>query len=145
MHQASHKEKGKRIVLIHWKKDDETEIFSNLKNFCLSYPQYNYNTLNNYLSREKMAYENRSIRVERKYIITRPKPSVNCYKNSRSIEPVLRRIRIHEADEDNYDLQYWLAQPVKKRAEAMMFLISQMLKKGERMNKTIVNKIRPGK
>jgi hypothetical protein len=30
--------------------------------FCLSYPQYNYNTLNNYLSKEKVPYENEGIR-----------------------------------------------------------------------------------
>lgn len=132
----------KRIVLIRWKEQNQVEIFSNLKNFCLSYPRYNYNTLSNYLSKEKIAYENDVIRVERKEIITRPHPQPAGRIHTRSIAPVARRIQINKADDSSRDLQYWLDQPVNKRAEAVTFLVSQMLKKGQRMDKTIVNKIK---
>lgn len=133
--------KSKRIVLVHWKKQNDVEVFSNLRYFCLSYPQYNYNTLNNYLSKEKIAYENEIVRVERKDIIAKPKPTF-AVANVKSIVPVLRRVQMKEANDDVRDWQYWLSQPVIKRAEAVTFLVSQMLKEGERMDKTIVNRIK---
>lgn len=135
--------KNKRIVLVHWKKQSKIEIFSNLRYFCLSYPQYNYNTLNNYLSKEKIAYENEIVRVERKDIIAKPKPAFAPDANARTIVPVLRRVQMKEAKDDVRDWEYWLSQPVIKRAEAVTFLVSQMLKKGQRMDKTIVNRIKP--
>lgn len=127
----------KRVVLVHWKKHQEVEVFSNLKNFCLSYPHYSYNTLNNYLGKGKMAYDNETIRVERKEIIARPKPIV---ATARAIVPVLRRVQMKKAEDQVHDWQYWRSQPVVKRAEAVTFLINQMLEKGQRMDKTIVNK-----
>lgn len=135
--------KNKRIVLIHWKEQNQVEVFSNLRNFCISYPQYNYNTLNNYLSKDKIAYENDTIRVERKEIIAKPKSNPAAHISARNIAPVVRRVQMKKADDSVRDLQYWLTQPVNKRAEAVTFLISQMLKKGQRMDKTIVNRIRP--
>lgn len=134
--------KSKRIVLVHWKKQSNVEVFSNLKYFCLSYPQFNYNTLNNYLSKEKIAYENDIVRVERKDIIAKPKSASTPVVNTRSIVPVLRRVHMKEAEDDVRDWQYWLSQPVIKRAEAVTFLVSQMLKKGQRMDKSIVNRIK---
>lgn len=129
--------KSKRIVLVHWKKQKEVEVFSNLKNFCLSYPQYNYNTLSNYLSKGKIAYDNDLVRVERKDIIAKAKPSV---ATARAIVPVLRRVKMKDAEDEVRDLQYWRSQPVVKRAEAVTFLVNQMLKKRQRMDKSIVNK-----
>ncbi|SDZ90654.1 hypothetical protein SAMN05192529_1041 [Arachidicoccus rhizosphaerae] len=129
----------KRIVLVHWKKQQHTEVFSNLRNFCLSYPEYSYNTLNNYLGKEKTAYDNETVRVERKEIITKPKVDVAA---SRAIAPVLRRVKMKQAEDQMHDWHYWISQPVIKRAEAVTFLVNQMLKKGQRMDKTIVNKIK---
>jgi len=128
---------NKRVVVIHWKnqKDIAFEVFSNLKNLCLSYPQYNYNTLNNYLSKEKIAYENDVIRIERKNIFLQPKQNKDI-----RIVPVVRKIRLKEEQELNNDMDYWLLQPVYKRAAAVTFIISQSLKRGERMNKTFVHK-----
>jgi hypothetical protein len=62
----------KRVVIMNWKErtKDPFEIFSNLKLLCESYPIYNYNTLNNYLSKNKMAYENKDVRIERKVVNT---------------------------------------------------------------------------
>jgi len=142
MQNASLKEK--RIVLVHWKGNKEVEVFSNLKNFCISYPQYNYNTLNNYLSKDKIAYENETIRVERKNIISKPKVN-NLNGTIRSVVPVARKVALKDANDDENDLRYWLAQPVQKRAAATTFLVMQMLKKGQRMDKSIVKKIKPEK
>ena len=66
----------KRVIVVFWKNSTENpfEVFSNLKNFCLSYPQFNYNTISNYLSKAKVAYENQEIRIERK-IFLKPKPA----------------------------------------------------------------------
>ncbi|HVI47052.1 MAG TPA: hypothetical protein VM802_19400 [Chitinophaga sp.] len=131
--------RNKRVVLVHWKQQVQVEVFSNLKNFCLSYPQYNYNTLNNYLSKGKTAYDNDQIRVERKEIIAKPK---SIQQTSRAIVPVLRRVQMKNAEEEMRDWQYWLSQPVIKRAEAVTFLVGQMLEKGQRMDKTMIKKIK---
>lgn len=67
----------KRVILVTWKNDPKPgtpEVYSSLKNFCDSYPQYSYNTLNNYLSKNKKPFENTSIKVERLPIVNRPKP-----------------------------------------------------------------------
>src|ERR1700743_1729575 len=116
--------KEKRIVLIYWKMEKTVEVFSNLKNFCLSYPRYNYNTLNNYLSKEKIAFENEDVRVERKSIISKPKP-IAPTGTARSIAAVSRKGFMRDADDDKRDLEYCLSQPVQKRAKATTFLISQ--------------------
>ena len=129
----------KRVVLVHWKRQMEVEVFSNLKNFCLSYPKYNYNTLNNYLGKERIAYENEIVRVERKEIIAKPKPLA---VTERAIVPVLRRVQMKQAEDQAQDWQYWRSQPVAKRAQAVTFLVSQMLEKNQRMDKTMVNKIK---
>lgn len=133
-------QQGKRVVLIHWKQREEVEVFSNLKNFCISYPQYNYNTLNNYLSKGKIAFENDLVRVERKSIINKPIPAV---LSERKIMPVLRRVPLKDAADGVRDLQYWLRMPVQERAAAVTFLVAQMLKKGQRMDKTVIAKIKP--
>ena len=72
------------------------EVFSNLKLLCQSYPQYNYNTLNNYLSKAKTAYENDTIRVERLPIFSRPLFPAPV---SRSIMPVVTKQPLKALDE----------------------------------------------
>lgn len=127
---------GKRVIVVFWKNDTENpfEVFSNLKNFCLSYPQFNYNTISNYLSKAKVAYENQEIRIERKNIILKPKPAPE--PRIRKIAPVLRRVMLKDANDEQHDLIYWLGRPVKERAAAVTHIISQSLKKGQRINKT---------
>ena len=63
--------KNRRIVLVQWKRFAGTDIdvFSSLKGFCESYPQYNYNTLNNYLSKRKIPFENDEVKIERQLIL----------------------------------------------------------------------------
>lgn len=63
---------SRRVVIVYWKnrQKDNFEVFSNLKIFCQSYPAYNYNTLNNYLSKNKIAYDTEAVHIERRAIIT---------------------------------------------------------------------------
>lgn len=61
------KQVNKRVVVVQWKRFAGTDInvFSSLKGFCDSYPAYNYHTLNNYLSKKKIPFENSDIKIER--------------------------------------------------------------------------------
>lgn len=69
------KEINKRVVVVSWKRFAGTDIdvFSSLKGFCNSYPSNNYHTLNNYLSKKKIAFENDEIKIERQPLIKRVK------------------------------------------------------------------------
>ena len=54
-----------------------------------------------------------------------------------SIEPVLNKVPLISLDKKSNDLNYWLAQPVIKRLEAVTFLISQTVDlKNTRMDKS---------
>ncbi len=126
--------------MVYWKNKpaNSFEIFSSLKNFCLSYPGYNYNTMNNYLSKAKTAYENENIRVERKIVIQKPKKTESPW--TRAIVPVVRKIRIIGADDQVRDLEYWLEKPVSERLLAVRFLTEQQYPTTKRMDKTKVVK-----
>ena len=56
--------------------------------------------------------------------------------------PVVRKARLKDINESKEDLIYWLTRPVTERISAVTFLISQSLNRGERMDKSIVNKIK---
>lgn len=128
----------KRVILIHWKirRGCPIEVFSNLKLLCQSYPQYNYNTLNNYLSKAKTAYENDMVKVERLPVFSR---SLLTTPISRSIVAVVNKHPLKELNEKKQDLEYWLGRPVNERLAAVTFIVSQSLKKGQRMDKTMVH------
>ena len=56
-----------------------------------------------------------------------------------NIAPVLHKAPLKSFDEKMNDLNYWLAQPLVKRVEAVTFLISQTVDlKTTRMDKTHV-------
>lgn len=56
-----------------------------------------------------------------------------------NIAPVLNKAQIKSFDEKMNDLNYWLAQPLVKRLEAVTFLISQTVDlKTTRMDKSHV-------
>ncbi|MES2455535.1 MAG: hypothetical protein V4594_08345 [Bacteroidota bacterium] len=55
---------------------------------------------------------------------------------SRAIVPVVRKVQMKAANDEQYDLEYWLGRSVKERAAAVTFIISQSLSKGQRMDKT---------
>ena len=134
--------KDKRVIVVFWKKklDSPFEVFSSLKNFCLSYLQFNYNTISNYLSKAKIPYENEEVRIERKSIIAKPK--YDTQGRIRKIAPVVRKVMIKDADDEQNDLEYWLSKPVQERAAAVTYIISQSLTKGQRLDKTHLTKTR---
>jgi hypothetical protein len=51
----------------------DIDVFSRLKGFCESYPAYNYHTLNNYLSKKKIPFENDELKIERQPLIQQVK------------------------------------------------------------------------
>ncbi len=64
----------RRVIIVTWKGENKsTEVFSSLKNFCLSYTQYNYHSLTNHLSKTDKSYENETIKIERAPVFTKPK------------------------------------------------------------------------
>ncbi len=126
---------NKRVVIVFWKNKIENpfQVFSSLKNFCLSYLEYNYNTLSNYLSKRKVAFENDKVRIERKTVIF--KSQVENVAPARNIVPEIRKVLLKEADDAANDLDYWLSKPPSKRVAAVTYIISQSLNKGQRMDK----------
>ena len=126
----------KRVVVVYWKNHPENpiEVFSSLKNFCLSYLEYNYNTLSNYLSKAKVPYETDKLRVERKIIFLQPKIQV------RKIMPIIRKVALKQANDYKQDLNYWMGKTPAERLAAVTFLSRQSIKKGQRMDKTTIVK-----
>lgn len=124
----------KRVVVLQRKdaRENKIEVFSNLKILCAAYPEHSYNTLNNYLSKAKTAYENDRVRIER--LTVRSEPGLK-----RQMAMVATRVRMREHDEEAKDIAYWLSRPAAERFEAVTRL-SGMLKKrkNERMDKTHV-------
>lgn len=131
----------KRVVVIHWKKNPENpfEVFSSLKNFCQSYPQYNYNTVSNYLSKEKIPYDNQEIHIVRKNVFLKPKsPLLPAEK--RSIFPVVRKVLLENENEGEYNLAYWLTKTPKERLTAVTEIVSHSLEKSKRIDKSKIVK-----
>ena len=122
---------------MHWKTrlENPFEVFSSLKNFCLSYQKYNYNTLSNYLSQGKIAYDNPDIRIERKIVILKPKP-FETSANRRSIVPVVRKVKLEEAEDGKRDLRFWVKKTPLDRLAAVTEMISHSLTGLKRMDKT---------
>jgi hypothetical protein len=133
---------GRRVILVYWKnkKDNPFEVFSNLKVFCESYPSYSYNTLNNYLSKGRKAFENDIVHVERKGLITRPVGAADSDAIPFKLVRVVRKGLMKEIDQEAEDLEYWLSRSPRERVAAVTFIMSQSLQAGQRMDKTVVFK-----
>jgi hypothetical protein len=131
----------KRVVLIHWKNKPENpfEVFSSLKNFCLSYPAHNYNTLSNYLSKAKIPYDNPDIRIERMNVILKPKP-LGTQVPGRSIAPVVRTVALHKAADAKNDLSFWLTKTPLQRLSALTAIVSSSMPKSNRLDKSKLEK-----
>jgi hypothetical protein len=127
---------NKRVVVVYWKNQPENpiEVFSSLKNFCLSYLEYNYNTLSNYLSKAKVPYETDKVRLERKNIFLKPKIQ------ERKILPLLRKVVLKEANDYTQDLNYWMTKTPAERLSALSFLVRQSIKKDQKLDKTKIIK-----
>lgn len=125
----------KRVIVVYWKnkKDNPFEVYSSLKNFCITHNEYNYNTLSNYLSKRRIAFENDKVRIDRKPIISKP---VTVHEAKvRNIIPVIRKVRLKEANDSFHDLEYWLSKPPSERISAVTYIISQSIKRDQRMDK----------
>ena len=131
----------KRVVLIYWKNNPENpfEVFSSLKNFCQSYPQYNYNTVSNYLSKEKIPYDNLEIHIVRKNVFLKPKAPL-LPPEKRGIFPVVRKILLEKANEGENNIAFWLTKTPKERLSAVTEIISHSLKKSKRIDKSKIVK-----
>lgn len=126
---------NKRVVIVYWKNkvDNPFQVYSSLKNFCQSYIEYNYNTLSNYLSKRKTAFENDKVRIERSIVIS--KPQSENVAPVRNIVPVVRKVLLKKANDAANDLDYWLSKPPSERVAAVTYIISQSLHQGQRMDK----------
>lgn len=128
----------RRVIVISWKPagSKDFNIFSSLKILCHHYPKYNYNTLNNYLSKKKIPFENDEVKIERKIVYTKP-------TTVRQITAVAARVKMHGHDEEKQNLEYWLSRPVEERLEAVTRLSAQLKKrKNQRMDKSVHRKIK---
>jgi hypothetical protein len=132
----------RRVIIVHWKNNPAApfEIFSNLKLFCQIHPSYNYNTLNNYLSKGKTAFENERVRIERKPIVNKQPISVNTQAPHKTISFVVRKASMHEINEGEEDLRYWLSKSPRERLAAVNFIVAQSLTSGQRLDKTMIRK-----
>ncbi len=54
----------------------------------------------------------------------------------RKIAPVIRKVMLKEANDEERDLKYWLGKPVQERAAAVTQIIAQSLGVEQRMDKT---------
>ena len=131
----------KRVVLVHWKNKPENpyEVFSSLKNFCLSYHGYNYNTLNNYLSKGKIPFDNQDIHIERMNVVLKPKPELRPAQ-MRTIVPVVRKVILHQADDEKNDLAFWLSKTPLDRLSALSGIVSTTMSKSKKLNRSIIAK-----
>jgi len=123
------------VIVVFWKerKEDPFEVYSSLKNFCLTYKQYSYNTISHYISGLRVAFENDEVRVERKQIIS--KPSEESSLKIRNIVPVVRKVLLKEANDAEHDLDYWLSKTAAERISAVTNLVSESIKRGQRIDK----------
>lgn len=114
---------------MNWKSQAENsiEVYSNLKILCESHPMFNYNTLNNYLSKSKIPYENDVVRIERKVVHTEP-------AKRRQIAIVGNKVKAQGHDEEKQNRDFWVTRPPAERLDAVRRLRAQVVK-NERMNK----------
>lgn len=71
--------------------------------------------------------------------ISKPKP---VERRMRKIVPVVRKVMMKDADDEQHELANWLSRPFRERAMAVTQIIFQSLTKGQRLDKTkLVKKI----
>lgn len=114
---------------MNWKSHAEKpiEVYSNLKILCESHTGFNYNTLNNYLSKSTIPFENDVVRIERKVVHTEP-------VKKRQIVLVGKKVKAHGHDEEKQNKDFWLSRPPAERLDAVNRLRAQVVK-NERMDK----------
>ena len=60
----------------------------------------------------------------------------------REIACVLKRVNLKDANQLIQDMEYWLSKTPQERLAAVTFLVNQNITPGQRMDKTVVNKIK---
>jgi hypothetical protein len=128
---------SRRVVVAVWKNrsEREIEVFSNLKVFCDSYPNFSYSTLNNYLGKAKSPYENQELLLTRQELFSKPIP-----RKVRSIQPVVNRYEQKAHDEGEQNLDFWLAAEPESRIYAVTKLASEGIPNDTKMDKQMVQK-----
>jgi len=58
------------------------------------------------------------------------------------LAPTVTKGLLHETDEAQEDLQYWLTRSAQERLAAVTFLVSQSIRNGERIDKSVVKKMK---
>lgn len=84
------------------------------------------------MNKVKSITKNKQSRVEKISVSSTPIVT-------RSKTTVVSKQPLKDMDEKQQDLEYWLSRPVIERLAAVTFIISQSLKKSQRMDKTIVH------
>jgi hypothetical protein len=122
-----------RVIIAFWKnrKEQQIEVFSSLKNFCAVHPDFNYNTMSNYLSKERIPFENEVLRLERK-VVNQPTPA----EPKRAMAMVGRSFPLKGHDQEAEDLAYWLTKTPGERLAAVTRLVRSNLPKDARMDKS---------
>lgn len=130
---------SKRVVVAVWKNrsDRRIEVFSNLKVFCESYPNFSYNTLNNYLGKAKSPFENQELLLTRQELFSKP-----ILKKARSIQAVVTRYEQAVHDEGEQNLDFWLAAEPETRIYAVTKLASEGIPIDTKMDKQVVQKFK---
>jgi hypothetical protein len=62
-------------------------------------------------------------------------------KKVRKMAMVVRKFNMYEHDQEAEDLDYWLSKSPVERVSALTFLVNQMLKPGQKMDRMKFNKI----
>ena len=89
----------RRVIIVYWKGKENScfEAFSSLRLFCELHPAYSYHTLNNYLSRRKVHFEDEYLRIERKKIIQSSVVRKTEQGPALTLERVVRKFPMHQA------------------------------------------------
>jgi hypothetical protein len=133
------KKRSKRVVVAVWKNrsEREIEVFSNLKVFCESYPNFSYSTLNNYLGKAKTAFENDQLVLFRKEVYTKP-----IARKVRSIQAVVNRYNQATHEEAEQNLDFWLAAEPESRIYAVTKLASEGIPNDTKIDKQKIQKLK---
>jgi hypothetical protein len=128
-----------RVILTWWKErtDQPFVVYSNLRNFCKHYPEYNYNTLNNHLSKKKQPFENESVRIERIAVIGNAE--VKLGSPEFRMQKVVRKVKMSDIDEDEERRAYWMSRPAVERIRAVSFLSGHL--RGNQKVEKVVKKV----
>ena len=135
----------KRVVLVYWKKIDKAAfaVYSNLQNFCRLYPEYSYNTINNYLSKKGVPFEDEKVWIERLQVIDN-KTYLQPQMVHEGIQRVVQIRQQNAYDEDSERVMYWMSRPAWQRL-AEVARVSGHTSNHSRLDRRFVRKRKLGR